>query len=97
MGFFKEVGKNMRIFQSDTYKETIKSTERVAQGTYRLLAEKSPEEAGLIGSRATELSVKIQEIVGEEKLLVAGLALLTALRVLDQHVQQQAEDLRARR
>src|SRR5258708_32002998 len=62
MGFFKEVGKNMRIFQSDTYKETIKSTERVAQGTYRLLAEKSPEEAGLIGSRATELSVKIQEI-----------------------------------
>jgi len=97
MGFFKEVGKNMRIFQSETYKETMKSTERIAQGTYRLLAEKSAEEVELIGSRATELSLKIQEVVGEEKLLVAGLAILTALRVLDQHVQQQAEDLRARR
>ena len=96
MGFFKEVGKNMRIFQSDTYKETIKSTERVAQGTYRVLAEKPAEEVDLIGSRATELSLKIQEIVGEEKPLVAALAVLTTLRVLDRHVQQQVEDLRAR-
>jgi hypothetical protein len=97
MEFFKEFGKNKRIFQSEMYKETMISTERIAQGTYRLLADKSAEEVGLIGSRATELSLKIQEVVGEEKLLVAGLAILTALRVLDQHVQQQAEDLRARR
>ena len=97
MGFFKKVGKTIRILESQTYKDTIKSAERVAQGTYQLLAEKSPEEVNLIGRRASDLSVKIQEIVGEEQLLVAGLALLTALRVLDQHVQQQAEDLRARR
>jgi hypothetical protein len=97
MGFFKKVGKTMRILESQTYKDTIKSAERVAQGTYQLLAEKSPEEVNLIGGRASDLSIKIQEIVSEEQLLVAGLALLTALRVLDQHVQQQAEDLRARR
>jgi hypothetical protein len=97
MGFFKKVGKTMRILESETYKETIKSTERLAESTYSLLAEKSPEEVGLIGNRATELSVKIQEIVGEEKPLVAALAILTALRVLDRHVQQQVEDLRARR
>ena len=95
MGFFKKVGKTMRVLESEAYKDTIKSTERLAQSTYSLLAEKSPEEAGLIGSRATELSVKIQEIVGEEKPLVAALAILTALRVLDRHVQQQVEGLRA--
>lgn len=97
MGFFKKIGTTMRVLESETYKETIKSAERVAQGSYRLLAEKSADEAGLIGSRATELSLKIQEIVGEEKPLVAALAILIALRVLDQHVQQQVEDLRARR
>jgi len=97
MGFFKKVGKTMRILESETYKDTIKSTERLAQSSYCLLAEKSPEEVDLIGSRATELSVKIQEIVGWEKPLVAALAILTALRVLDQHVQQQVGDLRERR
>jgi hypothetical protein len=97
MGFFKRIGKTMRVLKSETYKETIKSTERLAEGTYSLLAEKSPEEVGLIGNRATELSVKIQEIVGEEKPLVAALAVLTTLRVLDRHVQQQVGDLRARR
>jgi hypothetical protein len=97
MGFFKKVGKTMRILESETYKDTIKSTERLAQSTYSLLSEKSPEEAGLIGNRATELSVKIQEVLGEEKPFVAALAILTTLRVLDQHVQRQVEDLRARR
>lgn len=97
MGFFKKVGKTMRILESKAYKDTIKSTERLAQSTYSLLAEKSAEEVDLIGSRATELSLKVQEIVGEDKPLVAALAILTALRVLDRHVQQQVEDLRARR
>jgi flagellar biosynthesis/type III secretory pathway chaperone len=97
MGFFKKVGKTMRVLESETYKDTIKSTERLAQSSYCLLAEKSPDEAGPISSRATELSLKIQEIVGEEKPLIAALAILTALRVLDQHVQQQVEDSRLRR
>lgn len=91
MGFFKRVGKTMRILESETYKDTFKTAERVAQGAYQLLAEKSPEEAGLVVCRASELSEKILELVGEEKLLVAGLAFLTAVRVLDQHVQQQAK------
>lgn len=95
MGFFKNVGKTMRILQSEPYKETIKSTERLAEGTFALLAGKSPEEATLIGNRATELSIKIQEIVGDEKPLVAALAILTTLRVLDRHVQQQVEDFKA--
>ena len=97
MGFFKKVGKTMRILESETYRDTVKTADRVAQGTYQLLAEKSSEEAGLVVGRASELSDKILEVVGEEKLLVAGLALLMALRVWDQHVQQQAEDLRAHR
>jgi hypothetical protein len=97
MSFFKEFGKNMRIFHSEPYKETVRSSERLIEGTYRVLADKSAEEVEVIASRATELSLKIQEIVGEEKPLVAALAVLTTLRVLDQHVQQQVEDSRTRR
>jgi hypothetical protein len=30
MGFFKKAGKTMRVLESETYKDTIKSTERLA-------------------------------------------------------------------
>jgi hypothetical protein len=97
MSFFKEFGKWRRVFDSETYKETIKSAERITQYAYRVLADKSPEEAAAIGDRVAELSLKMQETVGEEKPFIAALALLTTMRVLDLHVQKQVENLKGTR
>lgn len=75
-----------RVHQSETYRETMHSVEKLADASFRLFAEKSKDEQAEILARMDELSKKINETINKESPLVVALALLTAIRVHEQLV-----------
>jgi len=93
VAFFKKL-KQFRsayeVFSSDAYKETMSSLERVAGSTHRLLAAKPREQQIEISARVRQLTDKITDLISDEIPLVAGLSLTTAIRVLDETLQQES-------
>jgi hypothetical protein len=89
--------KKGRIIESETYKQTMQCTDRIATAAYALLAEKPQDEQPIILRRVTELSSKLHDVVAEETPLIVSLALLTAIRMHEQAVQQRADELTAKR
>lgn len=75
-----------RFHQSETYRETMHSVEKLADACFRLFAEKSKHEKIEILARMDELGKKINETIERESPLVVALALLTAIRVHEQLV-----------
>ena len=78
----------LRVHQSETYRETIHSVEKLAAASFRLFAEKSKHEQAEILARTDELSKGINEAIEKESPLVVALALLTAIRVHEQLVDR---------
>ena len=92
MNIFSKFKKTYRILDSETYRETISSTERLASASYRLFANKTPEEQSQILERVTELSSKLHDAIDHETPLIVALTLLTAVRAHDQLLQEHVEN-----
>lgn len=75
-----------RVHQSETYRETMHSVEKLADASFRLFAEKPKEEQVRILTRIVGLSERVNEALGKEAPLVVALTLLTAIRVHEQLV-----------
>lgn len=91
MGFFSRFYKAHRVLDSESYRDTIKSVEKIAVASYGLLADKPDEEKAQILERVNGLSEKLTDVIGDEKPLVAALTLLTALRVQHHLIEQSLE------
>lgn len=91
VGLFDKVSKAYRVYNSSTYKETMRSVEKIAGASFRLLADKSREEQTQIFVRMTELSEKLRDAIDHEAPLVVSLTLLTAIRVHEQALQKQTD------
>lgn len=94
MGIFSKFGKAYRVYRSETYKDTMGAVERVAASTLLLIDSKPEAEQSEILARVSSLAEKLNDTVAEEIPLVGAVALLTALRVLDRVLQQNADSLR---
>ena len=73
------------------YQDTMRAVERLASESLVLLDSKPEEERKAILARAQELTEKLSEVVGCDTPLVASVALLTEIRVLERLIQQQAD------
>lgn len=94
MGIFSKFAKAYRVYDSSTYKETMRSVEKVAGASFRLFADKSADEQTQILVRVTELSEKLHDAIDDEIPLVIALTLLNAIRAHEQTVQHHADILR---
>jgi len=81
VGLLSKFTKAYRVLDSETYRETIKSVEKIASASYGLLADKPDEEKARILERVNNLSEKLNDAVGHETPLIVALTLLTAVRV----------------
>jgi len=90
---WKMFGQFYRVHNSETYKDTMRSVDKLASTSLMLLNRKSAEEQREILARAESLTEKINDAVAEEIPLVIVLSLLTALRVHEHNVQQHVEGL----
>lgn len=77
-----------RFHDSETYRETMHSVEKLADASFRSFAEKSKDQQTEILARLDELCKKINEALGKESPLVVALALLAAIRVHEQLVNR---------
>ena len=75
-----------RVHNSEMYRETVHSVEKLADASFRLFVEKPRHEQTEIPARMDELSKKINDTIEKESPLVVALALLTAIRVHEQLV-----------
>lgn len=92
MGIFKKFGKAYKVVGSETYRETLDSVEKIAVGSYQLLADKTPDEQTQILERVTELLSKLHDATDHETPLVYSLTLLTAIRSHHLAMQQKADE-----
>ncbi len=91
MGIFSKFGKAYRVYGSEAYRDTMRAVEKVAGATLLLIDSKPEEEQQQILARVSSLVEKLNETVAEETPLVGAVALLMALRVHEQVVQQHAD------
>lgn len=94
---WKQIGEYYRAYSSEAYEDTIRAAEHLASTSLVLLEGKPAEERKAILARAQELTEKLSDAVCSEVPLVAALAVLTELRVLERIVQQQADERRRAR
>jgi hypothetical protein len=97
VGIFSKFAKAYRVYDSQPYRETMRSVEKVASSSLKILADKSAKEKAQILERVTELSEKLQNAIADEIPLVVSLTLLSAIRVHEQTIQHRADSLAAER
>jgi hypothetical protein len=88
VGFFRKLSRAYRVVDSQTYKDTIRSTETLTSASLRLLADKTAEEQTQITEPVNNLSEKLHDAIDHEIPLVVALTLLTAIRVHHQIVEK---------
>jgi hypothetical protein len=91
LGKWKEFGAYWRAYSSEWYKETTRAAEHLASSSLTLLENKPEEERRIILSKAQSLSEKLTNVVASEAPMVGAVALMTALRVHEQLIQEQAK------
>jgi hypothetical protein len=95
MGFFNRYKDVVKARGTNTYKEMMKSTDRIAAATCTLIARKPVEQQEQILARANALVEKLHDVLDHETPLVVGITLFTALHALDQTLQNSADESRA--
>lgn len=94
---WKQLGEYYRAYSSEAYEDTMRAAEHLASTSLMLLESKATEERTVILAKAQELTDKLSDAVCSEVPLVAALAVLTELRVLERIIQQQADERRRAR
>jgi hypothetical protein len=97
VSIFRKFAKADRVYDSQPYRETMRSVEKVASSALKILNDKSAEEKAKILERVTELSEKLQDAIDHEIPLVVSLTLLSAIRVHEQAIQHYGDTLAADR
>lgn len=95
LGKWKLFSAYRRVYASEAYDETMRATEQLARDSLLLLDRKPEEERREVLAKAQSLTEKISETFENEAPMVAALGLLTAIRVLDRTIKDQAAQLRA--
>ena len=91
---FKMFAGFYRAFSSEAYKDTMRAVEHLASSNLLLLERKPEEERREILAKAQSLTEKLSDAVANEAPMVASLALLTAVRVYERFIQEQADRYR---
>ncbi|MGB9204056.1 MAG: hypothetical protein WCB94_08825 [Terriglobales bacterium] len=84
------LGGYFRAYSSEAYKDTLRTVEHLASTSLLLLERKSEAEKRDILAKAQALTEKLSDTVANESPLVGVLALLTAVRVHERLIQEQA-------
>lgn len=87
----KRFGEYFRAYSSKPYDETMHAFETLASTSILLLDRKPEEERKEILARAQHLTLKLLDLVEVETPMVGALGLLSAVRVHEQLIQQQAK------
>jgi len=80
-----------QAFSNETYNEIMRATEHLASNTLVVLARKPEAERCAILNKAHALTNRLTDTVDGENPMVAALALLAAIRAVEQLVQRQAD------
>jgi hypothetical protein len=89
VGIFSKFAKAYRVYDSNAYRETVSSVEKVASVSLSSLYSKSEEEKAEILGRVTKLGEKLSDAVSQEMPLVIALALLIAIRTHHLAIQER--------
>ncbi len=92
VGNFKLFGEYFRSYSSKPYNETMHAFETLASASILLLDRKPEEERLQILARAQDLTLKLLELVENEPPMVGALSLLSAVRVHEGLIQEQARE-----
>jgi len=90
LGKWKLFGSYYRTYSSEAYNDTMRATEQLARDSILVLNRKPEDERREILAKAQCLTEKISETFENEAPMVAALGLLTAIRVLEQMIKNQA-------
>ena len=94
LGKWKLFSAYHHVYASEAYNETMRATEQLARDSLLLLDRKPEEERREILAKAENLTERISETLESEAPMVASLGLLTAIRVLERMIKDQAAALR---
>jgi hypothetical protein len=94
---WKEFGEYFCAYSSEAYNDTMRAVDQLASMSLVLLDGKPEGERKEILARAQNLTEKLSDVVCAEVPLVAVVAVLTELRVLERIIQQQADERRRAR
>ena len=86
----KLFGEYFRAFSSEAYEDTVRAADHLASTSLLLLDRKPEEERREILAKAQALTERISAAVANETPMVGALALLTAVRVHERLIQEQA-------
>jgi hypothetical protein len=84
-------GEYYRAFSNETYNEIMRATEHLASDAFVVLGRKPEAERRDILDKAQALTNRLTDTVNGENPMVAALALLAAIRTVEQLIQQQAD------
>jgi hypothetical protein len=90
LGKWKLFGSYFRTYSSDAYNDTMSAVERLARDSILVLNRKPEDERREILARAQIVTERISETFDNEAPMVAAIGLLTAVRVLEQMIKNQA-------
>jgi hypothetical protein len=91
IGKLKLFGEYFHAYSSEAYSDTMRAAEHLASSCLLLLARKPEVERRDILAKAQDLTEKLSVAVANEAPTIGALALLTAVRVHERLIQQQAE------
>jgi hypothetical protein len=94
LGKWKLFSAYNRVYASETYNDTMRAAEQLARDSFLLLDRKPEEEKRQILAKARSLTERISNTFAGEAPMVASLGLLTAIRVLEKMIKDQAAELR---
>jgi hypothetical protein len=87
---WKLFGGYFRAYSSEAYKDTMRAVEHLVSASLLLLDRKPAEERREILAKAQALTEKLSDAIANESPMVGALALLTAVRVHERLIQEQA-------
>ncbi|MGA2510939.1 MAG: hypothetical protein ABSG27_11975 [Candidatus Acidiferrales bacterium] len=96
LGKWKSFFRYRRVYSSRTYNHAMKCFEHLTASSLLIFEGKTHEEQNEILGRSTKLSEKIAEATVNEIPLVVSMALIIALQVHDQMIQDSAQVARAK-
>ena len=97
LGKWKSFVQYRRVYSSRTYNDALKCFQRLTGTSLLLFDGKTHEEQNQIIVRSTKLSEKIADATANEIPLVVSMALVIALQVHDQLIQNSARDKKTSR
>ncbi len=97
LGKWKSFFRYRRVYSSRTYNDAVKCFERLTATSLLLFDGKTHEEQTVIMDRSTKLSERIAEATANEIPLVVSMALIVALQVHDQMLQNKAQETKTSR